>query len=53
MTDKEKIEDLDMRYRLAIGMLIIWSNKSFDEVVGMIDKAMGKKYWNFIGDSNE
>ncbi len=49
MNDKEKIEDLDMRYRLAIALLVMWSNRNFDEIVSIIDKSMGKPYWNFLG----
>ena len=53
MSDKEKIEDLDMRYRLAIWLLVMWSNKHFDEITAIIDKAMGKPYWNFLGSDKE
>ena len=45
MSDKEKIEELDMRYRLAIALLIMWSNRNFDEITAIIDKSMG----NHIG----
>jgi len=53
MSDKEKIEDLDMRYRLAIALLVMWSNRNFDEITAIIDKSMGKPYWNFIGSDKE
>ena len=53
MSDKEKIEDLDMRYRLAIGLLVMWSNRHFDEITAIIDKVMGKPYWNFLGSDKE
>ena len=49
MSDKEKIEELDMRYRLALALLVIWSNRRFDEITAIIDKTIGHKYWNFIG----
>lgn len=49
MSDKEKIEELDMRYRLALALLVIWSNRHFDEITAIIDKTIGHKYWNFIG----
>ena len=49
MSDKEKIEELDMRYRLALALLVMWSNSKFDEITAIIDKTMGKPYWNFLG----
>ena len=36
MSDKEKIEELDTRYRLAIALLVMWSNRHFDEIIGII-----------------
>lgn len=53
MSDKEKIEELDMRYRMAIMLLIMWSNRNFDEITGIIDKIIGHKYWNFLGSDKE
>ena len=53
MSDKEKIEELDMRYRMAIALLVMWSNRHFDEITEIIDKTIGHKYWNFIGSDKE
>ena len=47
MSDKEKIEDLDMRYRLALELLVLYTNKNLDYFTETIDKTMGKEYWNF------
>ncbi len=53
MSDKEKIEELDMRYRLALALLVFYTNKNLDEFIDSIDKAIGHKYWNFIGNDKE
>lgn len=49
MSDKEKIEELDLRYRLALTLLAFYTNKNLYEFIDIIDKSIGHKYWNFIG----
>ena len=53
MSDNEKIEELDMRYRLALSLLVFYTGKHLDEFTSIIDKTIGHKYWNFMGDDND
>ena len=48
MSDKEKIEELDMRYRLALALLVFRTGECLDIFIDIIDKSIGHKYWNFI-----
>ncbi len=49
MSEKEKIEELDMRYRLALALLVFYTGKHIDDFIETIDRAIGHTYWNFIG----
>lgn len=52
-SDKEKIEELDMRYRLALALLVFRTGEHIDTFIETIDKTIGHKYWNFIGSDKE
>lgn len=43
-----RVEDSDMRYRLALGLLVLHTNQHLDYFTDIIDKTIGSEYWNFI-----
>lgn len=43
-----RVEDSDMRYRLALMLLVLHTNQHLDSFADIIDKTMGSEYWNFI-----
>lgn len=43
-----RVEDSDMRYRLALMLLVLHTNQHLDNFTDIIDKTMGSEYWNFI-----
>ena len=53
MKKKKKIEELDMRYRLALALLVFRTGEHIDTFIETIDKTIGHKYWNFIGSDKE
>ena len=53
MSNEEKIKELDMRYRLALSLLVFCTNKHIDYFIDTIDKAVGHKYFNFAYNDEE
>ena len=52
--NKDKlIEELDLRYRMALMLLVTFTNKDIKYYTNLIDKHIGHKYEGMEGESNE